>query len=124
MTIKTENDLPEEITTTINGCARGSYQRHLLDGGESWSGASLQGKASEYGARYAASRENLLTAINAALPVGYRADTQLVYVDTGNGRRLCRELVVEDPEGTDYLYGRYHSGAVTLQADGLLGRMY
>lgn len=39
--------------------ARGSYQRALLDGDEAWSGSTLQGKAAQYGGRYAESRNNL-----------------------------------------------------------------
>jgi len=33
--------------------AKGSYQRDLILGHETWSGSSLKGKASEYGSRYA-----------------------------------------------------------------------
>lgn len=39
--------------------AHRTYQRALLDGGESWSGSTLRGKAARYGARYAASRASL-----------------------------------------------------------------
>ena len=41
-------------------CARGSYQRALLQGRESLSGSTLRGKASRYGNKYALSRDNLL----------------------------------------------------------------
>ena len=41
-------------------CARGSYQRALLQGRESLSGSTLRGKASRYGNKYAESRDNLL----------------------------------------------------------------
>lgn len=40
--------------------ARGSYQRALIYGTESWSGSTLRGKAREYGARYAKSRRALI----------------------------------------------------------------
>lgn len=41
-------------------CARGCYQRDLLNGLARWSGADLQGRARKFGGRYAASRESLL----------------------------------------------------------------
>jgi len=46
--------------------ARGTYQRNIIDGVENLSGSTLRGKASEYGARYAASRRNLLARMTAA----------------------------------------------------------
>ncbi len=106
--------IPSQIVDTIEAQARGSYQRDLLAGGESWSGASLAGKASNYGAVYACSRGNLLKRIRKALPDGWRVDTELVSLlchdQYGNpvGHRLCRELVIESPGGMCWLYGQYN----------------
>lgn len=47
-------------------CARGSYQRALLNDAEAWSGAGLQGKARQYGASYYRSRKNLLERLETA----------------------------------------------------------
>lgn len=44
--------------------ARGSYQRALLRGSATWSGAELQGKAKRYSAQYHESRGNLLSRLN------------------------------------------------------------
>ena len=46
--------------------AKGSYQRDLLLGYESLSGATLRGTAKNWGARYAESRANLLSRIRQA----------------------------------------------------------
>ncbi|NIO67515.1 MAG: hypothetical protein GTN71_00245 [Anaerolineae bacterium] len=106
--------IPSQIVNIIEAQAKGPYQRDLLDGGESWSGASLAGKASNYGAVYARSRANLLARINDALPKGWRADTKLVSLMRHDqygepvGHRLCRELVVFGPDG-QWLYGQYHN---------------
>jgi hypothetical protein len=86
------------VAEVILAQARGQYQRDLLNGHETWSGSSLKGKASSYGARYAESRQNLLARINDALPDWYDADTKLVY--GGTPKRWRRELVIEGPDGT------------------------
>lgn len=44
---------------------RGVYQDALLSGHEAWSGATLRGRAKEYGARYKSSRENLIDRLRA-----------------------------------------------------------
>ena len=44
----------------VAACARGTYQSDLLDGKQAWSGATLRGKAREYGASYQESRGSLL----------------------------------------------------------------
>jgi hypothetical protein len=90
-------ELPQEIADIVYGCARGSYQSGLLQGYETWSGSSLQGKASSYGARYAESRDNLLSRIDDALPVGYSATTELVL--GGSPKRWRRELIIRTPDG-------------------------
>jgi len=46
--------------------AKGSYQRDLILGHETWSGSSLVGRARDYGAHYARSRKNLLKRIEDA----------------------------------------------------------
>lgn len=45
--------------------ARGAYQRALINDGEAWSGATLQGKAKSYGGHYARSRDGLLARLEA-----------------------------------------------------------
>jgi len=113
-TFSSWDTLPAQIVDTIEAQARGTYQRDLLDGGESWSGASLKGRASDYGAVYARSRGNLLTRINNALPKAWEAGTHLIPIPRHDehgepvGRRLCRELVVEGPGGR-WIYGQYHN---------------
>lgn len=49
---------------------KGSYQRGLVLGHEDWSGASLKGKAKEWGGQYRKSRRNLLKRIEKA-DLGY-----------------------------------------------------
>jgi hypothetical protein len=50
--------------------ARGSYQRDLLEGLEALSGSTLRGKAKEWGAAYARSRQGLLDRLRrAGVPV-------------------------------------------------------
>lgn len=60
---------PQEAEATFAialSLARGSYQRGLIYGSEAWSGASLKGRAANYGGRYHASRCALLTRLRAA----------------------------------------------------------
>lgn len=59
--------IPQAITDAVNACARGCYQRDLLDGDHTWSGSSLRGRARDYGARYRDSRWALSTRIENAL---------------------------------------------------------
>lgn len=93
-------DLPSEIADKITACARGQYQRWLLDGREKWSGASLRGRAREYGARYAESRSNLLSRIHEALDnTLWAADVGLVLDGPVGERRWRRELVIIGPGG-------------------------
>ena len=83
------------IYEATRGCVRGHYQRHLLEGSESWSGSSLKGKAQNYGARYADSRAAFLARIQAAVAdLGATADSELVKCDDGRNRRrlLIRAL--------------------------------
>jgi len=58
----------EELSVTDQAMdlARGSYQRNLIRGFESWSGSSLRGTATEYAGRYRTSRDNLLDRITGA----------------------------------------------------------
>ena len=82
--IRPESELPAEISDAIYKQARGPYQRELLEGFHSWSGSSLKGRASSYGAHYAASRDSLMRRINAALdPLGAYTDVPLVLCDVG-----------------------------------------
>jgi len=78
----------------VRGCARGRYQRALLKGHECWSGNSLGGRARQYSASYAESREGLLRRIN-ALP-GVSAEIRSIpSADTG---RVRHELFVNGLE--------------------------
>lgn len=52
---------PQACFTAALKLARGYYQRNVLLGRETLSGAGLQGRAAEYGARYKKSRCGLLT---------------------------------------------------------------
>lgn len=59
-----------EISALIDlahSCARGSYQRALLEGYQAWSGADLVGKAKKWSSGYAASRDALIERIDSAL---------------------------------------------------------
>ena len=47
-------------------CARGDYQRGIVDGHENLSGSSLRGAAKEWSSRYAHSRRALLSRMTAA----------------------------------------------------------
>lgn len=47
-------------------CARGRYQRALLEGQEASSGSTLEGKAARWSGAYAASREALYKRLRAA----------------------------------------------------------
>jgi len=54
---------PEVDKDEVFSCVRGCYQEGLLAGHEAWSGATLRGKARDYGREYAKSRESLLDRI-------------------------------------------------------------
>ena len=45
--------------------ARGPYQRDIITGHEAMSGATLTGKAAEYGGKYKESRDNLIARLRA-----------------------------------------------------------
>lgn len=66
-------------------CARGCYQRAVLDGWHTWSGSSLKGKAREYGGRYARSRVSLRERLDAVFP-GLRLEQLRNGKPAGNGR--------------------------------------
>lgn len=66
--------------------ARGGYQEDLIYGDEAWSGSTLRGKASKYGAGYAESRGNLIDRLSEA---GY----DLKEVKVGPGRKT---LIISD----------------------------
>jgi len=70
-------------------CARGHYQRALLHGWQTWSGADLTGAASRYRGRYATSRDNLLRRMT-------RAGVPWAEVRVGHGRRRCVVLGLDE----------------------------
>ena len=87
-----------EIREAVKGAPAGPYQESLISGGEAWSGASLKGKARDFGKSYEVSRGHLIRRINDRLPAGFRAETSLRL--SGNPRRWRRELrivAVDDP---------------------------
>ena len=49
-----------EAYDVARGCARGAYQRALIDGVEAVSGSTLRGKAKQWGGSYALSRDRLI----------------------------------------------------------------
>lgn len=90
------NTIPETVTTAMLAAARGTYQRDLLAGRETWSGSSLRGKARRYGAKYAQSRWSLVERIKASLVgSGWTVRSKLVLVDS----RWRRCLVAVSPAG-------------------------
>lgn len=94
-------EIPTEIREAVEACARGSYQQALLAGRESWSGSSLRGKASSYGASYGASRAKLLAAIQGAMrPMGWDARTAIC--EPAEGGRAQRQLQLR-PAGGDWI---------------------
>jgi len=58
-------DTPETYNLAMRQ-ARGTYQRDLLDGYQTWSGADLRGRAASYSVHYRNSRDNLLRRCKAA----------------------------------------------------------
>jgi hypothetical protein len=98
-----QTTLPAIVKRIIWSAPKGSYQEDLLMGKEAWSGATLEGKARDYSARYSASRENLLNRINADLDQAYNAGetadhwvaaTYLISYHDGVQRRYRRELII------------------------------
>lgn len=70
---------------------KGTYQENLVRGIEALSGATLQGRAKQFWARYRASRENLLSRMTEA-GVPWREERG------PNGKRI---LVIGDDEPCD-----------------------
>ncbi len=92
-------EIPDDLLELIESCARGSYQRALLAGGENWSGSSLKGKASSWGATYARSRGGLYSRIKACLPDEYSVSEQLVaHRANGQSYWTC-QLILERSDG-------------------------
>lgn len=56
----------EAVYTKALACAKGSYQRAIIEGRHNLSGSTLRGKAKSYGHHYAQSRAHLLTRLTAA----------------------------------------------------------
>jgi hypothetical protein len=68
---QSEAEALARLLQAIKGCARGNYQLALLAGEQTWSGSSLRGSASEWGAKYRRSRDALLhRIIKAVTPLG------------------------------------------------------
>lgn len=87
-----QSDLPADCAAAVWHCAHGCYQRHILEGSEAWSGATLKGKARKYGAHYDRSRSGLIDSINHALRFdGWSARVPLV---KEHGSRYWRRVLV------------------------------
>lgn len=89
-------------------CAKGDYQRSLVEGRARWSGADLQGAAKRYSGRYSISRDRLVAALRAS---GLR----LTWLTAAHGRIVlvvssepC-EVVEDGPRDAK----RYRSATVT-----------
>lgn len=76
----------EELERALK-CARGSYQRALLEGQENLSGSTLRGEARRWSSRYAESRHNLLD----------RMDREGVLWEERRGDHGRRILVIGKP---------------------------
>lgn len=70
-------------------CVRGDYQADIMSGRARWSGSDLRGKAAEFGAKYRASREALLSRLRRA---GCKAEVR-DYLNAN--RRVMRVLFVD-----------------------------
>ena len=93
--------IPAHVRATLEASARGCYQHGLISGAQNWSGSDLEGLASRYGARYAASREGLLERINSSLRHGWRASSEVVYIEGYYRRRLI--LMTRGTKRIDWL---------------------
>lgn len=81
------NGTAQETAETL---VKGIYQRALVSGCARWSGSDLQGKARQYGGRYAESRRALASRMREA---GLQVSESLEPI--GEGMRKMRVLIVE-----------------------------
>jgi hypothetical protein len=58
-----EGQWTAHVPACVLACARGCYQRDLLEGRETWSGSSLRGKATKWRLHYKWSRDNLIARV-------------------------------------------------------------
>ncbi|GBU19028.1 MULTISPECIES: hypothetical protein [unclassified Methylobacterium] len=65
MSTQTYTFLTPKARLAAFSCARGDYQRDLLDGYNSWSGSDLKGTAARYGGKYSSSRSELIGRLKA-----------------------------------------------------------
>lgn len=91
-TDRNSNDeaIRQAARAALAAAARGHYQRALAAGRRAWSGADLQGKASDFGGHYMRSRAALLARASAAS--GLEISTALVLSES---RRWTRVAVVQ-----------------------------
>ncbi len=86
-------EVPDNIIDAImDGAPKGTYQTHLLEGYENWSGASIRGAAKKWDFLYARSRGSVLRSI--AEISSTDATTRLVLRTKNGHRRWRRELVL------------------------------
>ena len=76
------SDVTTDARTIALSLCKGTYQMGVVYGSEALSGATLKGKASKYGARYAESRTNLLARL--------RSDPRLTVTErkAAHGKRV------------------------------------
>jgi hypothetical protein len=94
--------MDEKLREDMMACARGSYQRGLLNGYECWSGANLMGKAKDYSFHYAISRRNLLKRLQVVADK-HGVDIEDELVLRGKPLRWHRELTVKLPDGRMFI---------------------
>lgn len=80
----------DDVKPRALACARGSYQRALLNGKARWSGSDLKGLARRYGGRYAASRAALIARLRSA---GLRVHFDLTTGPLGGRMKALRVAV-------------------------------
>lgn len=75
-------------------CARGRYQKSLLEGSESWNGDTLRGRARDWLDKYRRSREALLVRLRKAnLVVVVRGRAATV---TGSRYHVVQEVLADE----------------------------
>lgn len=99
--------LDGDALVTARGCARGDYQRDLVEGNARWSGADLSGKAATFGLHYQTSRRNLVRKLRAA-------GRQATWLVAAHGRRV---LVVSSEPCTVVVDGPFHGPRQAVVTD-------
>jgi hypothetical protein len=88
---ETETDVLEQARQAARQAARGTYQKGLVAGQQSWAGSDLKGRAGQYAGRYAKTRAALIKRANQAL---HRYGFTIVTVLVLDGQRWHRRALV------------------------------